>query len=237
MPKRRISEKRKTEEGRGKGLGKDYKPWIRFAETSSIGTGAVIPDWKHGRGIQCLSRGEVYAYALLRWDDNVEDILEQYPLKLDLTNEIAFRLGYRASDNGRSHMTTDFVVIFKDNSIIAYSIKASRNALKELPTDSVQEKAEKQRTRELQEIEEVYWRCQGVPRIQWFTDELDIIKAQNILDVTVFMRKREFMDDMSIAKNMIANKIIDVNMSEKIDYQALVRDLKENGLWKALKAN
>jgi len=237
MPTRRISEKRKIEEGRGKGLGKDYKPWIRFAETSSLGTGAVIPDWKHGRGIQCLSQGEIYAYALLRWDDNVEDILEQYPLKLDLTNEIAFRLGYSPSDNGRSHMTTDFVVIYKDKSIIAYSIKAAKNALKELPTDSSQEKADKQRKRELQEIEEVYWECQSVPRIQWFTDEMDRIKAQNILDVTAFICRRTKMDDIAIAKYLIANKVIEVDMSKKIDYQALVKDLKEKGLWKALKAN
>ncbi len=88
MAWRYVSEERKIKEGRGKGRFADYKPWIRFGETGSIGTGCIQPDWKHGRGIQCLSQGELHAYALLRWEDDVEDILEQYPLmNLEATNE------------------------------------------------------------------------------------------------------------------------------------------------------
>lgn len=217
MPKRYISEERKIAEGRGTGRGADYKPWIKACEIGGNGTVSIMPDWKHGRGIQCLSRGELLAYALLRWQDDVDDILEQYPLNLNITNEIARRLGYKASDNGRTHMTTDFVVV-RGKTVEAYSIKASRAALDE-------------RDFELQRIEKIYWEAQGVPWFQWFSDELDRTKALNVLDVVSTYKKWPIMDDFAVVRYMLAHKIIEVDMSQEIEYRRLIDALKETEIW------
>lgn len=217
MATRHISEERKIAEGRGKGRGAEYKPWINACEIGGNGTACSMPDWKHGRGIQCLSQGELYAYALLRWQDNVDDILEQYPLHLDITTEIAKRLGYRASNNGRTHMTTDFVVV-RGQSVEAYSIKASRGTLSE-------------RDKELQKIEEIFWTGWEVPWHQWFTDEMDKTKALNILDVVTVYNKWPNMDDFAVVRHLLAHKIIEVDMSQKIEYKRIIEALKENEIW------
>lgn len=217
MATRYVSEEKKIKEGRGTGRWEDYKPWINACEIGGTGTVSTMPDWKHGRAIQCLSQGELFAYALLRWQDDVDDILEQYPLHLDKTTEIARRLGYRVSNNGRTHMTTDFVVV-KGRDVEAYSIKPSRNALTE-------------RDKELQKIEEIYWKAQEVPWHQWFSDEMDKTKAQNILDVVSVYNKWPNMDDFAVIRHLLAHKIIEVDMSQKIEYKRLIEALKENGTW------
>lgn len=235
---RYVSEERKLREGRGKGRGADYKPWIRFGETGSTGTGCIQPDWITGRGVQCLSQGELHAFALLRWEDNTEDVLEQYPLiDLAATTEIARRLGYRPSNNGRSRMTTDFIVIRSGLRVDAYSIKNSRSAVEDRPGDSEQERKTKERTRELQEIERVYWEAQGIPWHQWFADELDIVKARNILDVVSRYRGESQMDDFAVVRYMLAHKIVEVDMSKRIDYERLIAALKGGAQWKASSEN
>jgi hypothetical protein len=74
---RRITEKRKMLENRGKGHGKDYKPYIRASEINSLGTTSNVVDWKIGRAMELLSQGELYWFYILRWDDNVSEIREQ----------------------------------------------------------------------------------------------------------------------------------------------------------------
>lgn len=232
MSWRHVSEERKLREGRGRGRGADYKAWIRFGETGSTGTGCIQPDWITGRGVQCLSQGELHAYALLRWEDDTEDVLEQFPLmRLDITTEIARRLGYEPSNKGRSRMTTDFVAIRSGRRVDAYSIKVSRSAVEDRPGDSERERKTKQRTRELQEIEEMYWEAQGIPWHQWYADELDIVKAKNILDVISRYRWEPPMDDFAIVRYMLAHKIIEVDMSKPIEYRRLIETLKGKEIW------
>ena len=81
----RITEKGKLRQNRGTGHHETYKPWIMAAEFNSQGTCSEIVDWKHGRSIQLLSQGEAAAYYLLRWNDDIDDIREQYPLEIKTT--------------------------------------------------------------------------------------------------------------------------------------------------------
>ena len=64
----------KIEEGRGKGSGASYKPWIQTREISSCGTCSNPKDWKTGRTVELLSQGEAYFWHILRWDDNILDV-------------------------------------------------------------------------------------------------------------------------------------------------------------------
>ena len=141
---RRISEQRKIQEGRGTGTGADYIPWIKAAELNSTGTASNIVDWKHGRTIELLSQGEKWLYLILRWNDRVVDIREQYPLDLSVTDRIADELGVRHANNGQSHMTTDLLVTLDDGSMRAYSVKTGPNAMTN-------------RVCELLAIEKKYW--------------------------------------------------------------------------------
>lgn len=56
---RRIPDKTKKIRKMGEGTGKDYKPYITTSEFNSMGTTSVIKDWKTGRGVHCLSQGEM----------------------------------------------------------------------------------------------------------------------------------------------------------------------------------
>lgn len=64
---RKLSNETKLKRKVGTGEGKKYKPYITTSEFNSTGTTTVIKDWKTGRGIHCLSQGEVYWYYILRW--------------------------------------------------------------------------------------------------------------------------------------------------------------------------
>ena len=77
---KRISTKTKKLRHYGEGHGINYKPYITTSEFNSQGTTSVIKDWKTGRGVHCLSQGEMLWYYVLRWDDENIDIREQFPL-------------------------------------------------------------------------------------------------------------------------------------------------------------
>ena len=47
----------KIEEGRGKGSGASYKPWIQTREISSCGTCSNPKDWKTGREVVAIITG------------------------------------------------------------------------------------------------------------------------------------------------------------------------------------
>ena len=107
--------KRKLREGRGKGEGRGYKPWIMITETSSHGVSHEIEGWKTGRTHHFLSDLERNVFYVLQWIRNIRDIREQFPLlPLSETIAIAKQLGVRhpgeLSIGVPTVMTTDFVV-------------------------------------------------------------------------------------------------------------------------------
>ena len=52
-----IKNDTKINEGRGKGSGASYLPWIQTREISSVGTCSNPKDWKTGRTVELLSQG------------------------------------------------------------------------------------------------------------------------------------------------------------------------------------
>ena len=81
---------------------------------------------------------------MLRWDDNILDIREQYPLDLELTNEICDDRCCKHPGGRNCYMTTDFYVIYKDGPEKAFSVKTSKKLLN------------KKRTKEKLDIERCY---------------------------------------------------------------------------------
>lgn len=162
MPKKRYSwDEKKIQKhikaGRGKGLGKDYKPWLEIHEVPSEGRSSRIHGWKTNRLHHFLSDNEKKYFFLLEWADNVVDIREQFPL---LEREIVQQM---AEDAGIEHpkdretgtllvMTTDFIITLKSGNKI---IEIARTIK---PSGSLDEK----RTIEKFEIERRYWTAKGI---------------------------------------------------------------------------
>lgn len=145
-------------QGRGKGVGAAYKPWLTVADVPSLGRVHRVYCPKIGREHHLLSDNEYYAFLLQWWDDSVVDIREQFPL-IDRreTLEIAALCGVRHPVDPVSGalwvITTDLLVTRRAShgtETVAYAVKQA----KELADD---------RTLEKLEIERRYWERREVP--------------------------------------------------------------------------
>ena len=217
---RKVSEETKIKEGRGTGHGADYKPWIKVNEINSNGVTCILIDWKHKRGVHLLSRGEKAAYLLLRWNKDVIDIREQFPLDIDETNRIADELGFNRPAQGRLHMTTDLLVDYADGTQRAISVKTSRT-----------EFSENIRNRELAIIESIYWKRHGVEWSFVESDRFNKVKVSNIENVTAFWDISDVTSEIDYAKHLIARGKVTVDMDRTINYREVIEGLKKEGLW------
>lgn len=120
MAKRNRSTKKNTyqkrlKEGRGKGEGSKYRPWLKIQDVPSKGICTRIKGWKTGRVHHLLSLGELRYFYLLEWSPIVSDIREQFPLlPLERTLEIAYNLGIKHPADPKTKepvvLTTDFLI-------------------------------------------------------------------------------------------------------------------------------
>lgn len=205
---KKISKESKEKLGYGTGIGKGYKPYITTSELNSKGTTVVIKDWKSGRGVHCLSQGEALWYYVLRWNDDVIDIREQFPLEMQEFNKIADDFGISRVKIPDFIATTDFLVTMKDDSKIAYSIKSDRNL--------------SERTLQLLCVEKTYWINRGVRFKLLFKENVNRILANNIRLVVEFFDENTVFDDISMAKYLIANKKVGFDLSLKpLDIETL----------------
>ncbi|KAA1057044.1 TnsA endonuclease N-terminal domain-containing protein [Azospirillum argentinense] len=162
-------------EGRGKGRGADYKPWLTVQDVPSSGRTHRLRGLKTGRQHHLLSDIEWRFFLLFDWADNVEDIREQFPLDRATTRRIADETGVRHPTDSATKvhvvMTTDLVVdVVRDGRLVtlARTVKPSGELAKP-------------RTLEKLEIERRYWTEQ---RIDWgiLTEkEVPIFVATSIL--------------------------------------------------------
>lgn len=147
-------------EGRGTGSGKNYVPWIKIHDFSSLGRVHRRMSAKSGREVHLLSDGEDDLFLQLDASPLVVDIREQFPLCRAVTIIIAEQLGYRhpAANGIDTVMTTDLVVTWVGGGLKAYAVKTASDLAKR----SVQRKLE---------IERIYWTEKGVEWILFVSDE------------------------------------------------------------------
>ena len=218
--KNRVSEKTKQNQRRGKGEGASYKPYIKTREVPSTGTGRILKDKITGRQMHLLSQAEVYTYYLLRWDDSVVDIREQYPLELEDTLKIADHLGYKHPHDRKTSMTTDFLVTYREKdgtkTYKAYSVKASKEIL------------QNDRTVEIQRIEMAYWNLKGIPFEIVFKEDMNRIKVGNIEAVMDYWDDKKIKTDIDMIKYLIAHKKMIVDMeTAPLDFTDIARAYRE----------
>lgn len=158
-------------EGRGMGEGSDYIPWIKIYDFSSKGTISRVLGWKSHRVHHLMSNNELMYFYQLEWNDNVNDIREQFPLSdLSKTVEIARGMGVKHPTDSQSGypyvLTTDFLIT-TDSGVYARTVKT----VKELQNDRVIEKLE---------IERRYWTEMGVDWRIVTEKNISVQKARNI---------------------------------------------------------
>jgi len=161
--------KKYMDEGRGQGIGKDYKPWITVHDFPSDGFSSRQPGWKSHRVCHFLSHHELRYYYLLEWSDVVTDIREQYPMDLEDTLDIADKLGIKHPENRESNtpyvMTSDFMITEYINGMEIHKARTIKPVAE----------LEKKICIEYFEIERRYWAGKGV---DWgIVTEADIPKT------------------------------------------------------------
>lgn len=162
-------------EGRGSGIGADYKPWLNIQDVSSLGRSTRLKGIKTKRQHEFLSDLERNYFYLTEYSDLVIDIREQFPLlPLEETIVISKELGIKHPTDPKTNepvvMTTDFLLTVD-----------KEMGLKELArTIKMKDELLKERVIEKFEIERVYWERR---QIDWgIVTELEIPKemARNI---------------------------------------------------------
>lgn len=117
MPKRNRSQtqaviENRARQGRGRGDGAAYKPWLLVHDVASRGRSSRI--CSGGRVVHTLSDWETAAFRDFQWDPFVTDVQEQFPLPLEETLRIADEMRIKHPTDPRSRVpipvTTDFCV-------------------------------------------------------------------------------------------------------------------------------
>lgn len=168
-------------DGYGQGSGASYKSWLKVGDFPSLGRCHRIRGAKINRIFHFFSDLEQYFFYFLEWQDNIEDIREQFPLfPVSETERIASSMEYKHPQNVGGHnscvMTTDFLItikIGKETQLLAFSVKYA----KELKNKRVLEKLS---------IDREYWNRRGVPWQIVTEDSINIIKCKNIRDFLAY---------------------------------------------------
>ncbi|WP_205079576.1 TnsA endonuclease N-terminal domain-containing protein [Pelotomaculum sp. FP] len=155
MTKNKIE--RWLKEGRGQGIGVDYKPWLTVQDVPSAGRSHREIGIKTPRQFTFFSDLENRYFHILEYSASVIDIREQYPLlPIEETIFIADDLGIKHPTDPTTGenvvMTTSFLITITQNGqnrLLARTVKSSSEL-------------DSKRKIEKLEIERRYWEKQGV---------------------------------------------------------------------------
>ena len=159
-----------------------------------------------------LSQGELMFYFILRWDDNVIDIREQFPLDSNEVRRISDKTGIPYPVKKGYRMTTDFLVDYNDGHQVAYNIKTNRNNISK-------------HDQRYSSIEELYWNLKGTEYRRVYKDELNPTLADNIRRVFSYYDPNTVTDEITMVKHLIAHKQIIVDMNKPINYSQILNEM------------
>lgn len=169
---KRIS--RFENEGRGKGLGAAYRPWIEVNDLSSQGDSRRVFSPLTNRTHHLLSNIEFNFFVLAEFTPDILDIREQYPLDRVQTRSIAIELGIRhpqyLGTQVDTVMTCDFLITRERDgmkTLEAYNCKPSYEA-------------NQNRSIEKLEIQRRYFEGCDIPHFLVFDEMLPVTKIRNI---------------------------------------------------------
>jgi hypothetical protein len=191
-------------EGRGSGIGSEYKPWLKIQDVSSLGRSTRLKGIKTNRQHEFLSDLERNYFYITEFSDFIIDIREQFPLlPLEETLVIADELGIKHPTDPKTGepivMTTDFLLTINNGQSVfevAHTIKMKDELLKE-------------RILEKFEIEREYWHRKEIDWGIVTEEEIPKTMARNISyihdyydiqDYDVFCEMNaQYIEDLSIS--------------------------------------
>ena len=160
MTERKIA--RFAREGRGKGEGRDYRPWLTVRDFPSAGRVGRPPS-VHGRPLQLMSENERLAACVSLYDIQVVDLREQFPLPRESTLAIADQLGLQHP----MHPTRRFPIVMTTD-LLETRNEGGRRRLKAISVkpkadlDEVKHPRKAARTRAKLQIERRFWEERGI---------------------------------------------------------------------------
>ena len=163
-------------EGRGKGISKDYLPWLTVQDVPSQGRISRVFSHKSQRIHHLFSDMETRVFYLFLWEDAVCDIREHYPL-LNMEDVISDKKcidfgKFVDKETGTPYvLTTTFLITLKGEDGKEYYIARSVK---------LAEKLEQKYIIERYEVERRYWDSKGVDWGIITQKDINIIKAKNI---------------------------------------------------------
>ena len=204
---RKASVKNKIKAGKGQGTGATYQAFISASESHSEGTTAEFRDWKTGRIVTCLSQGEKMFYHILRWNDEVVDIQEQYPLDNKLVDAVVAKLSKEDAillpdelQDNREPYTADFLVTMANGDKRAYQVKRNRMQINTLH--------DKRRIA----IEGTYWNCLHIPFKLIYAEDIDEAYYNNIARAVRYYDESNVFDNVSQFQHLVATKQVQIDM-------------------------
>ncbi len=161
-------------EGRGKGTGASYLPWVLVSDFSSLGDSRRVFSPLTGRKHHLMSKVEWGLFLLLEFSPDVVDIREQYPLPRNETMAIAAQLGLKHPSDPHTKVPTVMSVDFL--------VTRTRNGVKTLEAYNCKrtEEAEDQRSMEKLEIQRRYLDGCTIPHHLVFHSMLPATKVKNL---------------------------------------------------------
>jgi hypothetical protein len=166
-------------EGRGTGIGSEYKPWLTVQDVPSTGRATRLRAIKTGRQHELLSDMERDFFYIVEYADQVKDIREQYPLlPIEQTLLIADELGIKHPTDPKTQvpivMTTDFLLTVgrEDNQqLLARTIKSKDDLMNERQIEKF-------------EIERRYWASKD---IDWgVVTEVELYETTFAKNISIF---------------------------------------------------
>ena len=182
--KPRKSIKARLEEGRGTGIGPDYKPLIKVEEARSTATATRLYDAQQGRSVHMLSRTELSFYLTSKYyfmkaGNPIRYVREQFPLDMDDVNRIRRQMELPKCPLSDDY-STDFLFDLQDGQQRAYSLKSSYAEF-EYSSKKGRKQVEEIRKFEIrQEIERRYWCERNIPFAIITGDTLNTTLTSNL---------------------------------------------------------
>lgn len=168
--------RRFLEEGRGQGIGKDYRPWLTIQDFPSMGRVSRIYSTKTERIHHFFSDNETRMFYLLHWEDAVIDIREHFPL-LDIGQVIKDKSGLDLEKFVDKQTGTPF--IFSTTFLVTIKVSLNRESYIARSVKSANE-LEKKHIIEKFELERRYWESKGIDWGIVTQKDIPVIKAKNI---------------------------------------------------------
>ncbi|BHH83674.1 TnsA endonuclease C-terminal domain-containing protein [Desulforhopalus sp. 52FAK] len=150
-------------EGRGKGHGKEYKPWLTVRDFTSGGKVHRVFGHKTRRTHQLSSNLELAVFLISEWHSETVDIREHFPLGISDTCALAEKAQIKHPVAGGTFQiqTSDFLIDTINSSFPKIALQAIYSKSLQSP-----------KTVEKIEIENLYWKSKNIP--WWIVTEQEV---------------------------------------------------------------